>query len=488
MRRAPGDRFAAALAFAVPLLVYALSAYRDVGFWDVGEMDTVPWILGIAHPTGFPAYVLIGWLFSHVVPIGSVAFRMSLLSAVGVSAACWLLARIVDEEWNDAWLGTGCAWLFAFGLVAWTRATRAEVHALAICAVAATLLFALRWLRAGRERDAYVAAAACGCGIAVHPAVALLLPGLLLLAIARLAQTRSRTIVLSLIVLVAAALPWFAYLPLRSAYVVEHRLDPALALGLPPGGSFWNTDDPRTPSGFLALVTGSDFNVERGTQAMIATHTYATALPRYAVPAVREFTVLGIGLALFGLAIAFRIDRTRASFLVLCGFLSVPFALGFRDESDVERYFLPSFFVGAIFIGDGLGWLAQRFPRAREIATALPTLLAAVLVFQQHWLFRQAHDDRARAIVTDVLASTPDNAVLIATWVGAPPLAYAAYVEHDLGARSLDAAWLAEDAYYVPGWAKHRPVYVVGQPYGSVPGFRIEPVAGRAYLYRLVHE
>ena len=120
------------LSFAVPLGVFAASAYRDAGFWDVGEMDTVPWILGIAHPTGFPAYVLIGWAWSHAVPLGSVAFRMSVLSALGASVAAWCVSRIVSDAWpEDAWLAAGCAWLFAFGLVVWTRATRAEVHALA---------------------------------------------------------------------------------------------------------------------------------------------------------------------------------------------------------------------------------------------------------------------------------------------------------------------------------------------------------------------
>ncbi len=57
---------------------------RSVDYWDTGEMQTVPWILGIAHPTGFPAFVLGGFLFSHLVPIGSVAFRMSLFSGIAM--------------------------------------------------------------------------------------------------------------------------------------------------------------------------------------------------------------------------------------------------------------------------------------------------------------------------------------------------------------------------------------------------------------------
>ena len=54
------ERLALWLAWLVPLALFLATAYRDVGYWDTGEMDTVPYILGIAHPTGFPAYVLLG--------------------------------------------------------------------------------------------------------------------------------------------------------------------------------------------------------------------------------------------------------------------------------------------------------------------------------------------------------------------------------------------------------------------------------------------
>ena len=50
-----------------------------VAFWDTGEFQTVGPLLGTAHPTGFPTYVLLGWLASVVLqPFGEPAFRMNL--------------------------------------------------------------------------------------------------------------------------------------------------------------------------------------------------------------------------------------------------------------------------------------------------------------------------------------------------------------------------------------------------------------------------
>ena len=57
-----------------------------VAFADWGEMQVVPHVLGVAHPTGYPSYILLAWL-AQLAPLGSVAFRANLLSAILVAAA-----------------------------------------------------------------------------------------------------------------------------------------------------------------------------------------------------------------------------------------------------------------------------------------------------------------------------------------------------------------------------------------------------------------
>jgi len=67
----------AAVVAIVPLAIYLLSMSSYPDGWDTGEMQTVPYMLGITHPTGFPLFVLSGWVFSHVVAISTVAWRMN---------------------------------------------------------------------------------------------------------------------------------------------------------------------------------------------------------------------------------------------------------------------------------------------------------------------------------------------------------------------------------------------------------------------------
>ena len=59
-----------------------LALMPGVAFWDTAELQAVAPLLGTAHPTGFPTYVLLGWLASVLLqPFGEPAFRMNLFAA-----------------------------------------------------------------------------------------------------------------------------------------------------------------------------------------------------------------------------------------------------------------------------------------------------------------------------------------------------------------------------------------------------------------------
>ncbi len=50
-------------------------------FDDSLEFQLVTYQLGIAHPTGYPLYTLLGKLFTLIVPAGNIAYRVNLMSA-----------------------------------------------------------------------------------------------------------------------------------------------------------------------------------------------------------------------------------------------------------------------------------------------------------------------------------------------------------------------------------------------------------------------
>jgi hypothetical protein len=479
-------RIALWLAWALPFGVYAASAYRTVGFWDIGEMDTVPWILGIAHPTGFPAYVLGGWFFTHVVPIGTVAYRMGLFSGLAMSLAAWLVARIVNDEYDAPWTGTVCAWLFAFGDIVWTRATRAEVHSLSTLAIAATLYLALRWYTTGDTRAFLAGALTWAVGLATHPVAVLIAPGLLVLLLARVRTLRLQTLAAAVAICAISVAGFYAYLPLRSAYVTAHSLDPTRKLSLAPGRPFWDYDHPATRAGFVAEVTGSDFDVEGGVKSIVSSAIYVNESPRYFMLFVKEFTPFGAALVIFGIGAAFARNRIRAAALLLASFASIPFALGFTEEGDPNRYFLTSYVAAAIFAGDGAMWFVAQQRRWRWIAPMMIAIFAGLLFYNDRTVLGQPNDNRASAMVDRVLELTPPDAIVVSSWSNATPLAYAAYVERRTDGRTIDAAWVGDDAQAIPGWMKTRPVYQIGPTYGEVRGYHFEMISTQPEMYRLV--
>ena len=69
VRPAPDRPSVRAAAAVAPLVVAAIVVVNGwsgvmpgVGFWDTGEFQTVLPIMGTAHPTGYPTYVLLGFL------------------------------------------------------------------------------------------------------------------------------------------------------------------------------------------------------------------------------------------------------------------------------------------------------------------------------------------------------------------------------------------------------------------------------------------
>ena len=63
---------------------------------DGGDLITAAATLGVAHPTGYPTYLLLAHLF-QLLPIGNLAFRTNLLSALSAMGAAFVVRVIILE-------------------------------------------------------------------------------------------------------------------------------------------------------------------------------------------------------------------------------------------------------------------------------------------------------------------------------------------------------------------------------------------------------
>ena len=99
---------AAGLVALVAFVAGWLALLPGLAFWDTGELQAVAPLLGTAHPTGFPTYVILGWFASVILqPFGEPAFRMNMLSAVSVAVAAGVTVDLVRRL--TGWLALAIA-------------------------------------------------------------------------------------------------------------------------------------------------------------------------------------------------------------------------------------------------------------------------------------------------------------------------------------------------------------------------------------------
>src|SRR5437764_15450488 len=89
--------FGSLLVFLISFIVYLQTLAPAVPFIDGGELATVCATLGIAHPTGYPLFSLIGYLFAHLPIAGHVIMRVNIMSAFFVALGSGGMIYFISE-------------------------------------------------------------------------------------------------------------------------------------------------------------------------------------------------------------------------------------------------------------------------------------------------------------------------------------------------------------------------------------------------------
>ena len=174
---------AAAGAFAVSLVVYVRTLLPGVSFGDWAEAEMIPSRLGILHPTGYPLYSLIGTLFS-LIPVGSVAYRANLLSAVAAAGAVAVMVLIAVRLGVRPIVAFAAGLALAFTGTVWQEATFSEMNGLHVFIVALLLHRALVWRAERRDRDLLLGALLGGLCVSNHGLAITVVPIVILFVLA----------------------------------------------------------------------------------------------------------------------------------------------------------------------------------------------------------------------------------------------------------------------------------------------------------------
>lgn len=383
-----------AIALGV-FVVYAAGACPTIYVGDSGELVTAVDVLGIPHPTGYPLYVLLGKLWTITFPFGSVAWRMSLFSALAAAAACGLLYRLARSAGLGTLASTTAALTLGFSPSFWSQANVQRVYSLGAVFVVLVTIVVFRWQAHRRLRSLCLAFFLCGLGATNHTYMALyaVALGIYAVALERGRLLRPRPVILLGAAGLFGLLP-YVYLPLRSAQ------NPPLDWG-----------NPETLESFLNVVLRRDFWDRAWVQSPA---DLARVLWDYVGSFPAELTWVGATLAILGVASAWR-RGWPVAFLVAVMAANAAALAAHGSVADIfiwHRYYIPSYVIAALLIGAGADWSLRRLPRGPRWLVLLLPLFLLVSGWRSH--------DRSRYEIADayarmVLQSIPPGAHLAAS-------------------------------------------------------------------------
>ncbi len=403
------------LIFLAALLVYGLTLCPTVYVGDSGELVAAAHHLGVAHPTGYPLYLLLTKAFASLVPFGSIAWRANLFSAVCAGLSAEILARSVRRlaPSSPAWWIAGLSAVVLGPL--WTQATVARVYPLSTVFTALLLYCLVRWWRDGATRWWFWHHGLLGLGLANHTMLIAHLPVFVLVTLAkRPGQWRNVRLVVLSSLCVLPGLSFYSYVPLRAASnpAVEYRVQVREENGS------------RFESATTLPVLRSYFSRElhHSRRWMESAADYVPIFQHHLKSVAKELSVPGLLLAMLGI---FGLTRCRAAALAgACVLLWVANValLGWHgawwDIFLYPRYLSAGWMALLFLLGVGMSEFAVlvrekwKLPRAAVLfLLGLPLLWAA-----RNYQFcdRSDHtlaEDYARALLQEI----PENGQLFAT-------------------------------------------------------------------------
>ncbi len=387
------------IAFLFPFAIYLITLNPSIGFIDNGELVTVCRTLGIAHPTGYPLYTLLGRIIT-LAPIKTIAFRVNMLSALFSSLASFFLFLFLLKKTNNVFLSLTGAVIFSCSRIVWHQSTSAEVYSITFFFLTLLLYLEASDLKNKLLLIGFVA----GLSVTNHMIIiTFLAPFFIYLLLTREFKNLKTILVFLLFFLIGITL--YLYLPIRGT------LQPLLNWGRPV--SFER---------FLWHVSGKQYRVWMFTGDI---STIKTNILTFLKLTCSQFTPVLIVFAIPGIYHLFAISKKRAVFLLSLFLVNGSYAVNY-DIPDIEPYFIITILVYTIFIIYGICFFSKRI---KWIAFASPILAIFVILFNFHNA-NERQNHIAYDMCRNLFFSVKENGIVITNdWDYYSPALYIRYIE-----------------------------------------------------------
>jgi tetratricopeptide (TPR) repeat protein len=342
------DHWIGAACALAALVVYVMTLAPTVSVLDSGELITAAYTMGIAHPPGYPLWCILGKLFTFI-PIGSIAWRVNLLSAVLAALTVYVTYLLIRKLCRSRTGATSGAMALAYSALFWEQSVFAEVYSMNCLFLVLAVLALSIWYESRENKWLLVFAAAYGLGLTNHPLMQPMGPifALFIMVVHR-QPWRHLKIYFGMLGVAAATLVVYLYLPIRSS------ANPLADWG-----------NPETWSGFWSLVTREDYKFEYDEHPH-SFRTFVGQLWMFARNYAVQFTLWWCWVPVLGAAIMLRRDPVRMALLTgvfvmnsVVILVIVNPRLNAYYEIVNSVFFHLAYVMAAVWLGYAVSWVAR---------------------------------------------------------------------------------------------------------------------------------
>ena len=382
------------LVFIISYIIYDFTVAPGLMFTDSGELAAVCTTLGIAHPTGYPLFTVLGYVwsfinfpgFDNVAHLNKFAVYMTSFSVMSFYFIIETVLNIITTfpknkqkknkknkktatirdipEKMRIIIAAASSLIYAFALTVWQQATMFEVYSLQLLMFNIVILFALRaWNSDDTSKKSwYLTAFFAGLAFTNHMTTILLIPAIIFLFFYKRNEGfdfSGEKVKLLFILLLpfAFGLSLYLYLPLRSAMIPEFN---------------WGWVS-RNFDKFWYHVSGKQYRVWMFSDAA----TIKINAGKYFDIFLYQFGWIGIIPLIAGFIHTFKTSKALFWFLLILVASNLIYALNYGIH-DIETYFSLSFIALIIVTSIGLYSLFRKKAKYAALAFIIPLISIAV--------------------------------------------------------------------------------------------------------------
>lgn len=408
--------------------VYLTTVAPDVGFTDSGELAAVCTTLGVAHPTGYPLYTLLGHIWTLLplpfAPITSLNIFAALCVAISAGVFSWcvtLVLRIISQPKISTPKGKQSpgitsftamteytaiivsSMMYAFTGIIWDQATGNEVYSLQLIIFSLTIGLFLHAVSVKQEKRLYMLmlwSLVLGLGFGNHGTTILLAPAMLFMYFKRPFETftvsseRWREILILTIPFIAGLCVW-VYLPLRSAALPEFN---------------WG-EVHRSFEKFWYHASGKQF------QIWMFNGSFSQNSKEFFSLLPSQFAYIGLPCIIVGMIQIFKRNITLFFFTILLFFGCVFYAFNYGIH-DIEPYFSLAVLALYLFCAVGFAHIVTRIHARIQSGVSIvgsAIVCLSLQIFIHYKDVDKSNDTAVRDYTKLMVEKLPKDAVIISS-------------------------------------------------------------------------